>query len=140
MELSDIVLRNQVFAFLWVIIWAVFFLIVYAIRKWRQQKKLELIHKERIAAMEKGIPLVELPGYEFETKKSFFEKIKEHMPTDPKMLLGLGSISIMLGIGSSLAMILSGNEYHKKVWSFGLIGVFLGLGLFLHYFFTRKRS
>jgi hypothetical protein len=46
-------------------------------------------------------------------------------------------ISILLGAGVSMALRLSGDEYHRDVWSFGLIGVFLGVGLALHYFVTR---
>ena len=138
MDLSDIVFRNQIFAVIWVIIWAIFFLVIYAIRKWRQQKKLDLIHKERIVAMEKGIPLPELPDYEISPKRSFFESFRDFSSSNPKMFLGFGSIFIMLGIGTSLALTLSGDEYHNQIWSFGLIGVFLGLGLFLHYFFTKE--
>jgi len=43
----------------------------------------------------------------------------------------------MEGIGTSLALWLSQEDYHNRVWSFGLIGVFLGLGLMLHYLLTR---
>lgn len=138
MELSDIVFRNQIFAVIWVVIWAVFFLIIYAIRKWQKQKKLELIHKERIVAMEKEIPLPELPDYELPQKKSLFDSMRDYSVSNPRAFLGLGSIFIMLGIGVSLAMLLSGDKYHNQVWSFGLIGIFLGLGLFLHYFFTKE--
>ena len=59
---------------------------------------------------------------------------------NPRWPLGVGALSIMLGIGTSLALWLSGDEYHRQIWSLGLIGIFLGIGLFLHYLLTRPRA
>lgn len=141
METSNPILTNQILAFVWVFGWAIFFLIVYALKGWRRQKKLELIHKERMIAMEKGIPLPELPDYETPPKKSqWAENIRFYTASNPRMPLGFGAIAIMLGVGTSLALFLSGEDYHQRVWSFGLIGIFLGFGLFLHYFLTKDRA
>jgi hypothetical protein len=46
----------------------------------------------------------------------------------------------MLGIGFSLALWLSGDHYHNQIWPFGLIGVFLGAGLMLHYLLMRPEK
>ena len=43
----------------------------------------------------------------------------------------------MFGIGLSAALALSQEPEHYRVWSFGLIPVFFGLGLMLHYALTR---
>ena len=37
-----------------------------------------------------------------------------------------------------VAMMLSGWEIHNDLWPFGLIGVFLGVGMFLFYALTRS--
>lgn len=44
---------------------------------------------------------------------------------------------ILLGIGLSIALYLSGDPYHNDIWPFGILGVFGGVGLFLHYALTR---
>jgi hypothetical protein len=139
MNTSNMILTNQVFALVWVFGWAIFFLLVYVIRVWRRQKKLELIHKERMIAMEKGIPLPELPDYETPPRRSVWaESFRSYANSNPRMPLGFGAICIMSGIGTSLALFLSGDPYHRQVWSFGLIGIFFGFGLFLHYFLTKE--
>jgi len=44
----------------------------------------------------------------------------------------------MLGIGVTTALALSGEPQDVSKSSFGLIGVFLGVGLWLNYFLTRR--
>lgn len=85
--------------------------------------------------MEKGIPLPELP--EYDERRSLAAEALGSVRINPRWPLGLGAPSIMLGLGVSLALWLSRDDYHNRVWSFGLIGVFLGLGLMLHYLLTR---
>jgi uncharacterized membrane protein YfcA len=123
---------------IWIFGWAVFFLIIWFLRSRANQRKLELIHKERLAAMEKGIPMPELPDYDRPATHSWIQYFVTFCEINPQWPLGFGAISIMLGIGVSLALRLSGEEYHQHVWSFGLIGIFLGLGLILHYYLTRN--
>ena|SRR5437763_11499331 len=123
---------------IWIFGWAVFFLIVWLLRSRANQKKLELIHKERLAAMEKGIPMPELPDYERPARRSWMQSVFSFCEVNPRWPLGFGAIAIMLGIGISVALRLSGEEYHQRIWSFGLIGVFLGLGLIFHFYLTRN--
>lgn len=138
MENSNTILTEQNFGLLWILGWGVFFLLIYVIKSWNRKKKLELIHKERMAALEKGIPLLELPDYEtLPTKSQWSESLRLYLTTNPRMPLGLGAICIMLGIGISLSFFLSQNEDDQKNWSSGLIVIFLGLGLWLHYFLTK---
>lgn len=129
---------NPWFGYAWVFGWVVALILIWHLRNRRRDRKLELIHKERLAAMEKGIPVPELP--EFEEKKSASEGIWTQIRVNPRWPLGAGAIFIMLGIGTTIALVLSGEDYHNRVWSFGLIPVFFGVGLFLHYALTRPRS
>ena len=121
---------------IWVFGWAAFYLILRAINTVRWRARLELIHKERLMAIEKGHPLPELPEYEERPRISIVSRVT----LNPRWPLGLGAIAIMTGLGSSLAMWLSRESYHNDVWPMGLIGVFFGLGLFLHYALTRPTS
>jgi cytochrome c biogenesis protein CcdA len=86
--------------------------------------------------MEKGIPLPELPGYEERIRNSNgrWSQIK----LNPRWPLGIGAIFVMLGIGTTLALNLSHD--HHRIWSFGLIPIFFGIGLFLHYYLTKKSA
>ncbi len=112
---------------LWVFGWLALLVIVWYVRGQRRQRRLELIHAERMAAIEKGIPLPEMPDYEGLAQRRL----------NPRWPLGVGAAIAMSGLGLCAALYLSGDEYHNQIWSFGLIGVFLGLGLMLHYFLTR---
>ena len=132
------------FSIVWVFGWVLLLLAAWHLKGLRRQKKLELIHRERMMAMEKGIPLPELPDYDERPKGSGlgaalgrgFAEIR----LNPRWPLGMGALFIMLGAGVSLALALSAEDYHNRVWSFGLIGVFFGLGLILHYALTRPAS
>jgi len=120
---------------LWIFGWLIFFLALKAMTDRNRRHKLDLIHKERLAAMEKGVPLPELPDYD-DPRRGLADG--DFRDINPRWPLGAGAVSILLGAGISVALNLSGDTYHNAVWPFGLIGIFLGVGLFLHYAVTRK--
>jgi hypothetical protein len=124
----------------WVFGWAVLLVIAWNLKAARRQKRHEMIHDERMAALAKGIPLPELPDYADSRGESPWADAVASLRLNPRWPLGVGAICIMLGTGTSLALRLSGDEYHTQIWSFGLIGIFLGVGLLLHYYLTRPRS
>lgn len=117
----------------WIFGWVAVFLVIWLVRGGRRQRRLELLHAERMAAIEKGIPLPELPETDYHRRRSQLHST----PANPKWPLGAGAVLAMLGLGICLALRLSGDGYHNQIWSFGLIGVFLGAGLMLHYVLTR---
>ena len=126
----------QALALVWVFGWVAFFLLLRWMNIRKQQAKLELIHRERIAALEKGVPMPELPDYEGPSHPGFFAR----MSVNPRWPLGLGALLVTAGPGVCLALWLSGDPYHRQVWSMGLIGVFLGVGFFLYYALTRPHD
>lgn len=128
-------LDGPILGLIWVFGWAVFYLALRLINTQRYRMKLELIHQERIMAMDKGLPAPELPEYE---QPSTYISLFSRMTLNPKWPLGLGALSILTGVGVSVALKLSEEPYHHRVWSMGLIGVFFGLGLFVHYAVTRR--
>jgi len=123
------------FSLIWIFGWAVLLLVVWHLRASRRERRMVLIHKERMLAMEKGIPLPEVP--EYVDPPSMLADAVSATRLNPRWPLGIGTISIFLGAGIGVALTLSGDEYHNQISSFGLIGVFLGIGLVLHYFVTR---
>lgn len=108
----------------------------YLLHRQNTKRKLhiyDLIHKERLAAMDKGLPYPELPPYREEEAAP----TREPRPWNPRWPLGAGIIGVLGGAGTCLAMMLSGEQFHRDHWSFGLIPIFLGVGLWLHYWVTR---
>ena len=125
------------FSLIWVFGWVILLLAAWHLMGVRRQRRLELAHKERMMAMEKGIPLPELPDSDEPGRRTLVAEAVGQIRINPRWPLGVGALSIMLGIGTSLALWLSQEDYHNRVWSFGLIGIFLGFGLMLHYWLTR---
>ena len=136
MSAHELATAQQTLAMAWVFGWLLFFLALKLLNDRKQRHRLELIAKERLAALEKGVPMPELPDYDDPRRPPLWDRLRWH----PRWPLGAGAMAILLGLGSSLAMRLSGDPYHRQVWPFGLLGVFLGVGLFLHYAITRERA
>ncbi len=124
------------FILAWCFGWAAICILIWQLRQRRHDRRMELIHKERMAAMERGIPAPELPDYD--APRPQHDSLWSQIKLNPRWPLGVGAIFVMLGIGTTIALRWSGEDYHQRVWSFGLIPIFFGVGLFLHYGLTRK--
>jgi hypothetical protein len=89
------------FSLIWVFGWVILLLVAWHMRSSRRQRQLELQHKERMMAMEKGIPLPELPAEEDSGRRSgLVAEIVGAIRINPRWPLGLGALFVMLGIGS----------------------------------------
>lgn len=110
---------------------------------WRHQNmqryriRLEMIQKERLVAMEKGIPMPELPEYDDGRGRPSLDALADRLRVHPRWPLGAGALLVVGGIGVTIALRLSNDPMHYTVWSMGLIPIFVGFGLFLHYRLTR---
>ena len=128
----------------WVFGFVAVFIVIWHLRSKRRMEKLNMIHVERMKAMEKGIPLPEFPELtDDQARRGIGRALAGHMegkPWNPRWPLGLGALLIMAGLGTSIAMMLSEWEFHNELWPFGLIGVFLGVGFFLYYGLTRSKD
>lgn len=112
------VMRQDWFAAVWAFGWAVILLAIWYLRSPRKERMIERIHKERMTAMEKGIPLPELPDYE--EKPGAISRGWSGLRLNPRWPLGVGALLVMAGLGTTIALFLSKEEYHNRVWSFGL--------------------
>jgi hypothetical protein len=137
MDGSDLIRLGSLLALTWVFGWAAFVLILMYLRNKKRQKTLELIHKERLAAMEKGIPMPEWPDYDVNGKSILAEGLRGGRSHNPKASLGAGAVLVMIGAGICLAFYLVGIAGLRPLWPLGLIVVFTGIGLFIHYFLTK---
>ena len=88
-----------------------------------RRRRLEILHAERLAAMEKGIPLPELPIEEPSTRV--------RRPPDPRAPLIIGMVLAAFGVGSMIALFMV--ERLRPVWPMPLPVAFIGAGLVLYY-------
>ena len=93
-----------------------------------RQRRLEIVHAERMAAMDKGIPLPELP----------IDPPHTPAPPDPRWPLVAGIVLTTLGGGAMAALNLSEVTHH--VWSLPLPLATVGVGFLLFYFLATERS
>lgn len=88
-----------------------------------KRRRLEILHAERVAAMEKGIPLPELP---LEPRTA-----RQARPPDPHALLIIGIVLAAFGVGSMIALSLV--AHLRAAWPMPLPVALIGVGLVLYY-------
>ncbi len=93
-----------------------------------RQKRIEIIHQERMAAMEKGIPLPEFP----------LEPARERRPPDPTVLPILGTVLLSLSVGTMIVLYLNDPAPSHSFWVSPLPFAFLGVGLIAFHFLQAK--
>src|SRR5512139_2159195 len=100
-------------------------------RNVERQRRLEIVHQERLAAMEKGIPLPELP----------LDPPRFPRPPDPRAPLLHGIVWLCLGTGAMLALrLLVPGLNIPELWPLPLPLVLLGFGLMLYYVLASRRA
>jgi hypothetical protein len=96
-----------------------------------RRQRLEIVHQERLAAMDKGIPLPELP----------LDPPRVPKPADPRAPLLHGMVWLALGGGAILTLRLIGPSLDgMALWPLPLPLVVLGLGLILYYALASDRA
>jgi hypothetical protein len=93
-----------------------------------RQKRLELIHQERLVAMEKGIPLPEFP----------LEPASAPRVPDTNVIAILGIVLLSLSLGAMIALFLNPPARAAGVWISPLPLTFLGVGLLAFHFLKRN--
>jgi len=94
-----------------------------------RQRRIEIIHQERMAAMEKGIPLPEFP---LEPAREPFIK------PNPDVLPILGTVLFTLSLGTMVALYLNGPAESHGFWIAPLPFAFLGVGLIVFHLLQAK--
>src|SRR5579863_3703234 len=120
-----------IWGFFWVFGWAGMWMGLGYLRQRSRDRRLEMMHQERMAAMEKGVPLPELPDLDPPSRRS--------RERNPDSGLKGGIICAAVGLGAVLAFYLSPDPDLHEVWSLPLPLVFIGLGLVL-YHYLRSNS
>jgi hypothetical protein len=100
----------------------------YYLKYLERRRRLEIIHRERLAAMEKGIPLPELPIDPPQVKR----------PPDPRAILLHGIVWTALGGGAMIGFRFSESEL-RQLWPLPMPLVLLGIGLMLYYLLGEEQ-
>jgi hypothetical protein len=100
--------------------WAALVIVALYLRAKRRDHRLEMLHRERLAAIEKGVPLPELPS------------IAPGPPNLGYQLTG-GLVLIFIGFGALIALIMM----RESSWPLGLIPLMGGVGLAISYLIQR---
>jgi hypothetical protein len=95
-----------------------------------RRRRLEIAHQERLAAMDKGIPLPELP----------LDPPRIPKPRDPRAVLVHGIVWSALGAGAMIALRLFPGSNVTVLWPLPLPMVLLGIGLMLYYVLVTDRA
>lgn len=96
-----------------------------------RRRRLEIIHEERVAAMDKGIPLPELP----------LEPQPRSSERDSNEVLLHGIVWSAFGVGGmiTLAFLPTGDSL-PSLWALPLPLALLGIGLILYHALTSPRA
>lgn len=95
-----------------------------------RQKKLEVIHQERMAAMEKGIPLPEFP---------LDPALKPHKRDPDNVIPILGMVLLSLSLGAMIVLYINLDASSHSFWITPLPFTFLGVG-FMAYHLLQSKS
>lgn len=95
-----------------------------------RQRRLEIIHQERLVAMDKGIPLPELP----------LDPPAVQGLSDPPVLPILGVILLTLGTGAIVMLRLLPTVEQRSYWAMPLPLALMGFGLLLYNFLAVRRE
>jgi hypothetical protein len=94
-----------------------------------RQHKIEIVHQERMAAMEKGIPLPEFP----------LEPARAPHGSDPNHVIPiLGTVLSTLSVGAMIVLRLILPPTSHSMWVSPLPFAFLGVGLIVFHFLKGK--
>ena len=106
------------------------FLGYYYLKHQERARRLEVLHQERLQAMDKGIPLPELE----------LDPPSANRPPDPHIPLILGMILFAFGAGSMIALRLVQSAGLSAFWPIPLPVALMGAGLMLYYFLGAKQD
>ena len=90
-----------------------------------QQRLLELAQRERIAAIERGLDITQLPRYDapISSRQSRLRRV-------PGLMIG-GVLTLALGVGVSLTLLLMPIHDGREAWPIGFVPIFMGIALMI---------
>ncbi len=120
------------FGIAWVFGWALVWLLHHYLRERTRLRLREMAHRERLVALERQVPLPELPDLDEAREISPWIDLKAQPVLLARLALGLGLLALFVGIGICLGFWISGDPGQRAAWSLGLIPAMGGVGLLLY--------
>ena len=124
----------------WVFGWVIVGLVGSHLTNKRRNERLKMAHAERMKALEKGIPLPELPDLDEEVAYAW----DSPGPSHPRAILGAAAIAATVGVGLSTVFLIWGQvggiDRVRDLWPLGLLPIFIGLGLVFYHYLTLPRK
>jgi hypothetical protein len=99
-----------------------------------KRRRMEMLHQERLVALEKGVPLPEVPEMAPPPRPVALKT--EH----PNAALATGIILFFAGAGGVGALALVPDRELHRYWSTPLPLAMVGFGLVLYHYLTKKRA
>ncbi len=119
--------------YLWVFGWAIVIYFFWTERNKKYRHVQDLIHKERMNAIERGVPYPELPPYAATEEKYH---VNGSSP-NPRRMLAWGVVLLIGGVGVLVSLLISQNDDLRHNWTLGFVPMFFGFGLGLAYCLLR---
>lgn len=118
----------------WVFGWAVIWLQRRKASEASTLRRREMLHEERLAAIEKGVPLPELPSTEEEVPEWVSAEVdRSRARWLRRISLVLGLVAITTGIGMCLGFYWSPDRGFHGMWTLGMIPLLGGSGFLLYW-------
>ena len=127
------------------VVWVFFWAIIWLLRRKRVEanslRLRELVHQERLAAIEKGVPLPELPSEE-ESDPIWLRPEAERMRANwlRRIALLLGLFFLFGGLGVCVGFYFAPDRSFHVMWTIGFIPALSGIGLLLYTEFASRRD
>ena len=121
------------FALVWIFGWAAVWLVRKRAREANAMKRRELVHQERLAAIERGVPLPEIPDLE-DSASDWLSPEADYVRALwlRRVSLFLGLVAVATGVGMCAAFYWSSDRGFNSMWTLGLIPILAGTGLLLY--------
>lgn len=122
--------------------WAILLLVNHHSRTQAVNRAREMLHRERLAAIERDLPPPELTGDEWEAATPMIDDSTSALlrRAIPRFFLAVGVLSVFIGLGAVAAFGLAPDEELQKIWSVGLLPLLFGVGCLLYFLLTRRDS
>jgi DNA-binding transcriptional LysR family regulator len=122
-----------------VLLWGLIIVLARYLQVRAQLRLREMIHREMILAMEKSVPLPEITSLAelAGTTEALWPRIKRLLPA---FSLGVGFVLAGLGVGLAAAFYFAADPGLNKVWTLGLIPLFVGIGFLLYHHLAGRTT
>ncbi len=123
----------SIFGLVWIFGWVGVWLLWQRTRENRKLKLREVLSRERLAAIEKGLPLPEIPPLDQDPVWLSPEAERVRAIWLRRVALLVGLLAVTVGIGMCAAFYWAPDRGFHEMWTLGLIPLMGGVGLLLFY-------